>query len=165
VSRTKLSAIEAASLPVKKRLVIFDVPHGGEQLRVRIGFQNVAARAAAQHLPRHFFGKMHGQDEHFAGRRLFANQARHFQPIFFRHGQIEHHEVRPLLDHLLHGGRTVGCFRAYLHVRLRLQQRTDAAPHDCVVIHYENFVRFRSCRRRRRCSNYRFFRHVLYLDR
>ena len=48
----------------------------------------------------------------------------------------------------LHGGHTVGGFGANFQIRLGLQQRTDAAAHDGMIVGYENLV---SSRRSRCC--------------
>jgi hypothetical protein len=49
------------------------------------------------------FGRVvHGQNDHFRSRESFVNFACCFNAIHFRHGQIEHRNVRPVLSRQSH---------------------------------------------------------------
>jgi hypothetical protein len=140
----------------KERLVLLDVANGGDQFGIRIGFQDVTARAAAENFAGDIFGKMHGEDQDFRVRRLFANDAGDFEAIHFGHGEIEEDEVRFGFFDVLDSFDAIGSFAAYLQAGLRFKEGTDPASHNSMIIRYENAIRL---------GRYRFFGHVIPLGR
>ena len=73
--------------------MLLDVADGGDQFGIGIGFQDVAARAAAENFASDIFRKVHGEDQDFRVWRFFANDAGDFEAIHFGHGEIKEDEV------------------------------------------------------------------------
>ncbi len=129
----------------KEWLVLLDVAHSGNQLNVGIGFQDVAAGAAAEDFARDIFGKVHGEDQDVRLRRFIANDAGHLKSIHFRHGEIEENEIGFVLFDMFNGFHARGGFTAYFNAGLRFEQRTNAATHHSVIIRYQDAIRLGRC--------------------
>ena len=135
----------------KERLVLLDVAHGGDQFGVGIGFQDVAACAAAEDFAGDIFGKVHGEDQDFGIRRFFANDASDFESIHFGHGEVEEDEIGFAFFDVVDGFDTGGGFATNFQAGLRFEECANPAAHDGVIIRYENAIRLGRCR---------FFGHV-----
>ena len=92
-----------ASWPVKKGWPVPRVVHRGEQLRIGLGLQDVADRAAAQNLARDVLREVHRQHQNIRGGRLLTSRPRNLQPIHFGHGKVQHQQVRLLFLHVIQG--------------------------------------------------------------
>lgn len=140
----------------KEWLVLLDVADGGDQFGIGIGFQNVAARAAAENFARDIFRKVHREDQDFRVWRLFANDAGDFEAIHFGHGEIEENQVWFGFFYVLDSFDAVGGFATNLQAGLRFKKGTDPAAHNGMIIRYEYAIRLGRCR---------FFGHVNPLGR
>jgi hypothetical protein len=61
-----------------------------------------------------------------------------FEPVQFRHGEVEHRNLRPVFQREFDGRSPVGGFRAYGPTRLLLQELFQTTPDNGVVVGDQN---------------------------
>ena len=112
-----------------------------EQFRIRVGFQHVSERSAAQHFARKLLGKMHAQNQHLGFRRTLPHGRRDLQAVHLRHGQVQQEEIRLALFHQVHGGEAVGGLATNFDAALRFQHCPQPAPYHGVIVRHEHSIR------------------------
>ena len=117
-----------------------DVVHGGEQVGVRIGLQNVGEGAETEAFPRDFLREMHGEHQDVGRGGFVADGADNIEAAHFRHGQVEDEQVRLFLLDVVHGLDAIGGFATYLDAGLGFQHGADAAADNDMVVGDQNAI-------------------------
>jgi hypothetical protein len=122
----------------KIRFVTMERVHRGNQITIRIIFQNVPASAGFEDFLDQKLGVMHGENEDFGFRRKLTDLAGGFHAVEEGHTDVEDGHVRLELAGFLNGFATVGGLGANLPAVPGLQEGAEAGADNMMVIGYED---------------------------
>jgi hypothetical protein len=112
--------------------------HRGNQITIRIIFQNVSARSGFENFLDQEFGVMHGENEDLRFRGKLADLAGGFHAVEEGHADVEDGHVRLELTGFLNGFTPVGSLGANLPAVPGLQEGAEAGADNVMVIGYED---------------------------
>jgi hypothetical protein len=112
--------------------------HRGNQITIRIIFQNVSASPGFENFLNQEFGVMHSENKDFRFRGKLTDLARGFHAVEEGHADVEDGHVRLELTGFLNGFATVGSLGANLPTVPGLQEGAEAGADDMMVIGYED---------------------------
>ena len=114
--------------------IVADVADGGDQIGVCVGFEHVTEGADFERFARDGFGEVHRKNDDLRFGAFLANRGSDFEPVHFRHGEIEEQQIGSVLSYVLDGFRAGAGLRGDFEIGLEFKDGADAATYDAMVV-------------------------------
>jgi hypothetical protein len=108
--------------------------HCGDQVSSSVRLEYESSSARIEGLANHLIGIGDGENDHFEVRVVLHELACRIQPIQIGHAHVQDHDVGPQLLGFLNRVATVAGFSANFPTFVLLQEGTQPAPHNFVVV-------------------------------
>ncbi len=129
---------------------------GGDDMRRRVGFEEIPARAGGEHFSHQFLAFMHRENKDLGLRQIVPDAPRRLQPVQLGHRHVEHDDIGFQFQRQVDGFAAIRRLAHDLPSRLFFQEGTQAASNDVVIVRQKQSGRFfhgvLPCRAARRCG-------------